>query len=109
MQDQIKIQPEQLVAIDVDTHPPEIVWRWLRAVVIELTDEIVVVNDMQGHPVKVSFVSDLHLTLALDDEVWACSTSRDFEIHDIILDGKPTQPGRLLKYITPIIEEIYEQ
>lgn len=109
VQDRIKIQPEQLVAIDTDADPPEIVWRWLRAAVIELGADIVVVDDMKGHPAKVSLVSDLPLTLAIDDEVWTCSTGRDYEIHDLILDGKPTDPNRLLKYITPIVEEIYRQ
>ena len=109
VQDRIKIQPEQLVAINTDTNPPEIVWRWIRAAVIELTADIVVVDDMQGHPTKVSLASDLPLTLELDDEVWTCSTGRNYEIHDIILDGKPTQPDRLLEYITPIIEEIYHR
>jgi len=70
------------------------------------TADIVVVDDMQGHPAKVSLVSDLPLILTLDDEVWTCGTGHDFEIHDIILDGKPTHPDRLLKYITPIIEKI---
>jgi len=109
VQDRIKIQPQQLVAIDTDTNPPEIVWRWLRAAVIELSGDIIVVDDMLGHPAKVSLVPDLPLTLELDDEVWVCSTGRDYEIHDIILDGKPAHPNRMLEYITPIVEEIYRQ
>lgn len=109
VQDRIQIQSEQLVAIDTDANPPEIVWRWLRAAVIELTEDIVVVDDMQGHPAKVSLVPVLPLDLEIDDEVWTCSTGHDYEIHDIILDGKPTRPNRLLQYITPIIKEIYQQ
>jgi len=108
VQDRVKIHPEQLVAINMDTKPPEIVWRWIRAVVIELAADVIVVDDMQGHPAKVSLVPDLPLTLTLDDGVWACGTGHEFEIHDIILDGKPTHPRRLLKYIAPIIEEIYQ-
>lgn len=104
----IKIQPAHLVAIDMSANPPEIVWRWLRATVIELNTDIVVVGDMQGHPGKVSCVSDLPLTLALDDEVWVCSTGRDYEVHDIIVDRKPAHPNRLLGYIVPIIEEVYQ-
>ena len=69
VQDHIKIQPEHLVAINNDTNPPEIVWRWIRAAVIDLTADIIVVGDMQGHPAKVSLESDLPLTLTLDDEV----------------------------------------
>lgn len=109
VQDRIKIQPQQLVAIDMKANPPEIVWRWVRAAVIELSDNIIVVGDIKGHPAKVSLVPDLPMMLEIDDEVWACSTGRDNEIHDIILDGKPTHPNRLLDYITPIIEGIYQQ
>ena len=108
VQDRIKIQPEQMVAIDMNANPPEIVWRWLRAAIVELTTDIVVMDELYGHPAKVSLPPDLPLELALDDEVWTCSTGRDIEIHDLILDGKPTDPNRLLKYITPIIEEVYQ-
>ena len=107
VQDRVMIQPEQLVALDLEPDPPEIIWRWLRGLVIELGEEAIVVDDMQGHPASVTLVPELPLTLALDDEVWICGTGRDFEVHDLILDGRPTHPEQVLKYITPIIEEIY--
>lgn len=109
VQNRIKIQPEHLVAINTDTNPPEIVWRWICAAEIELSENIIVVDDMQGHPSKVSRVSNLPLKLTLDTEVWICSTGRDYVIHDIIMDGKPTHPKRMLEYITPSIEEIYRR
>lgn len=59
VQKRIKIQPDQLVAINMDANPPEIVWRWLRAVVLETGGDTVVVDDIKGHPAKVSSVSDL--------------------------------------------------
>jgi hypothetical protein len=103
----IRIQPAHLVAVDTSADPPEIVWRWLRAAVIELGDDIVVVDDMEGHPAQMSRVPDLPLTLALDDEVWVCGTGRAHEVHDVIVDGKPAHPDRVLDYIVPIIDEIY--
>lgn len=108
VQNRIRIQPAQLVAVDTSANPPEIVWRWLRAAVIELDTEVVIVDDMQGHPARVSRVPDLPLTLALDDEVWVCGTGRAFEAHDVIVDGKPAHPDRVLDYIVPIIDEIYK-
>jgi len=107
VQDRIKIQPEQMVAINTDTNPPEIVWRWLRAFVIEINKSIIVVDDMQGHPGKVSLVPELPLTLRIDEEVWVCGTGQDFEIHDLIIEGKPAHPQRVLTYIKPIIDGIY--
>ena len=108
VQDRVMIQPKQLVVVDTNTNPPEIVWRWLRAAVIEINSDIVVIDDMQGHPGKVSLVLDLPLPLTLDDEVWVCSTGRAYEVQDIIVDGKPTHPKRLLEYIVPIIDEVYK-
>jgi hypothetical protein len=107
VQNRIMIQPTHMVAVDVSANPTEIVWRWLRAAVIELKADLVVVDDMQGHPAKVSRVPELSLTLELDDEVWVCGTGRAYEVHDIIVDGKPAHPERLLGYIFPIIDEIY--
>jgi hypothetical protein len=108
VQNRIMIQPDHLVAIDMNVKPPEIVWRWLRAAVIEFNADIVAVDDMQGHPAEVSRVPDLPLTLAIDDEVWVCGTGSAYEAHDIIVDGIPAHPNRLLGYIVPIIEEIYK-
>ena len=91
--DRIRIQPAHLVAINTDANPPEIVWRWLQAAVIEISTDVVVVDDMKGYAAKVTFVPELPLTVSLDDEAWTCNTGRAYEIHDIILDGKPTHPG----------------
>ena len=109
VQDRIMIQPDQLVAIDTGINPPEIVWRWVRTAVIELAADSIVLVDKQCHPAEVTLVSEMPLTLNIDDEVWVCSTGGDYEIHDVIVDGKPTHPNRMLRYIAPIIEEIYRQ
>ncbi len=109
VQDRIMIRPKQLVAIDRESSPPIIVWRWLRGAVLELNDDVVVVDDMQGHAAKVSRIPALPLTLKLDDEVWVCGVGESFEIHDLLVDEKPRQPNRILRYITPIIEEIYKK
>jgi len=109
VQERIKIQKDHLVAINMAANPPQIVWRWIRAAVIELGADIIVVGDMHGHSGQVSLAPELPLELSLDDEVWACGTGSAYEIHDIIPDGKPAHPDRLLKYITPIIEGIYRQ
>ena len=107
VQDRIMIRPEHLVVINTNPNPPEIMWRWLRGVLIELSTNTITVDDMQGHPAEVKLVPELPLQLSLDDEVWMCGTGDAFEIHDLIIDGKPAHPERLLEYITPIIEKIY--
>ena len=109
VQNRIKIRPGQMVALNIEGNPPEIVWRWIRAAVIDLKPDVIVIDDKQGHPAQVNLVNELPLTLSEVDEVWACGTGSNFEIHAMIVDGKPTKPNRLLKYITPIIEEIYRK
>ncbi len=109
VKNRIKIKQDQLVALNTSVKPVQIVWRWLRAEVIELGENTVVVDDMEGHPGKVSQVLELPIKLSLDEEVWVCSTGNAYEVHDIILDGRPVNPNSMLKYITPIIDGIYQR
>ena len=109
VKDRIQIRSNQLVAIDTITNPPKIVWRWVRASVIELVDNTVYVVGEFGHRIKVVYVSSLPLTLNVDDDIWSCRIGNTPEIHDKSVDGKPVHPYRLLKYITPIIEDVYQK
>ena len=109
VQDRIRISPGHLVALNTEKTPPEIVWRWIQTVVLEIKPDAVVVDDMLGHPAQVCNIDELPLDLAEGDQVWACGTGNGFEIHDVILDEKPTEPNRLLEYITPINEQIYDK
>ncbi len=109
IKNRIHIQPEQLIALDSSIEPPEIVWRWLKGVVIELTDQSIIVDDLQGHPASVTLPAKLPLALHINTDVWVCSTGKRYEIHDLLLEGKPSQSDRLLGYITPIIKEIYQR
>ena len=110
VKNRIRIQPNHLVAVDRCGNSPEIVWRWIRAAVVEIKERsVAVVGDLNGERGEVTRVTDLPLKLNLDDETWVCGTGRAYEVHDLIVDGKPAHPERLLKYITPIIEEIYRE
>jgi hypothetical protein len=107
VKDRIWIKAKQLVTIDTSPPLPEIVWRWVRAIVLEVNDESVGIDDCMGKTEFASRVAILPLNLSIGDEVWFCNTDQELEIHDLIIDGKPSQPDRLLEYITPIIERVY--
>lgn len=107
VRDRIQIRPQQLVAIDMSLPIPEIVWRWIRAIVLEVNDNSVGIEDDLGHVLFVSKVATLPLMLSVGDQVWCCNTDKDHEVHDRIVDGEPADPHQLLEYITPIIERIY--
>jgi hypothetical protein len=105
--DRIRIQKQQLVAIDTSPLIPEIVWRWVRAIVLEVNDESIGIEDCLGQIEFASRVSELPLSLAIGDEVWFCNTDRELEVHDLIVNGKPAHPDQLIEYITPIIKRVY--
>ncbi|MEM8859545.1 MAG: hypothetical protein AAGD96_14545 [Chloroflexota bacterium] len=108
VKDRIHIQPEQLVVIDLDTNPPEILWRWLKGVVLELSEDLIKVDDRQNHPAVVTLASELHLNLEVGDEVWMCSTGAGYEIHGLPEEMEPEHLTTLLNHITPLIKRIYQ-
>jgi hypothetical protein len=105
--DRIRIQKQQLVAIDTSPPIPEIVWRWVRAIVLEVNDDSIGIEDRMGQIEFASRVSILPLSLSIGDEVWFCKTDQELEVHDLIVNGKPAHPYQLIEYITPIIERVY--
>lgn len=107
VQGRIQIQPQQLVAIDNSQSHPEIVWRWVRAVVLEVNENTIGIEDRMGKLGFASRVATLPLNVSIGDEVWFCNTDQELEVHDIIVNEKPAHPTLLLKYITPIIDRIY--
>ncbi len=107
VRERINIRAQQLVAIDRNPPIPEIVWRWVKATVIEVNEGTVGIDDCMGKLGFATRVASLPLRLSIGDEVWFCNTDQDLEVHDLVVDGKPAHPERLLEYITPIIERVY--
>ncbi len=108
VRDRIWIQAQQLVAVDQSLPIPEIVWRWLQGTVIEVNKESIGIEGRMGKRGFALRVTTLPLSLSTGDEVWFCKTDQELEVHDMIADGKPANPNRLLEYISPIIERVYE-
>jgi hypothetical protein len=109
VQDRIKIKPDQLVAIDKSVDPPEIMWRWVSAIVDRIEDERILVSDGKCTLISHAIVHALNLDLEPDDDVWVCNVGHDFEVHDNIVRGKPEHPERLLAYIEPTIISTYKE
>ncbi len=107
VRDRIQIKPHQLVAIDIGLPIPEINWRWIRAIVLEVNEKSVGIEGSLGQLDFASRVTTLPLSLSIGDEVWFCKTDMELEVHDKIVNGKPAHPHLLLEYITPIIERVY--
>jgi hypothetical protein len=107
VRDRIQIKPLQLVAIDIGLPIPEIIWRWIRAIVLEVNEKSVGIEGSLGQLDFAARVTTLPLSLSIGDEVWFCKTDMELEVHDKIVNGKPAHPHQLLEYITPIIERVY--
>ena len=107
VRDRIKIEPQQLVAIDMGPQISEIVWRWVRGTVLEVNENSVGFEGRLGKLGFASRIATLPLKLSIGDEIWFCKTDQELEVHDLIVDGKPTHPHQLLEYITPVIERVY--
>lgn len=105
--DRIRIRAQQLIAMDWTPPIPEIVWRWVHATVVEVNENSVGIDDCMGKLGYASRVGKLPLCLSVGDEVVFCNTDQELEVHDLVVDGKPAHPDRLLEYITPIIKRIY--
>ena len=105
--DRIRIEPQQLVAIDTSLQIPEIIWRWIMAIALQVKKTSVGIKCGSGKEDFASQVAKLPLNLSIGDEVWFCKTDHQLEVHDRIVDEKPSHPHQLLGYITPIIERVY--
>jgi hypothetical protein len=105
--DRIRIEPLQLVAVDTSFQIPEIIWRWVRAIVLEVNESSVGIKGASGKVDFASRVPKLPLNLSIGDEVWFCKTDQELEVHDLIVQGIPAHPRKLLEYITPIAEGVY--
>jgi hypothetical protein len=105
VQNRVPIRQQQLVAIDTEVTPPQIMWRWHRVRVQEVKPERIVAFLGNGTLVNLVRKEALEVQLAEGDEVWTIGLSEDqMEVHEHVRDGKPAHPVRLLSYIQPTIE-----
>ena len=103
VQDRIKIRPGQMVAVDLSPEYPEIVWRWYRTQVVEVTAEGVSVNDRGVRQLAAAWVAGLESDLPTGAEAWVSRLEDTWEIHDRVLNGAPAHPDRLRDLVLPRI------
>jgi hypothetical protein len=122
VRDRIRIRREQLVVVDRDVTPPQIVWRLFHGKVHAVDGERVTVSRLDG---DVEHVGGNGLMLglvapgpgfespvAVGDVVFYehGRTAGDAgELHDVALAGRPAHPERLRARLFPKIVETYAQ
>jgi hypothetical protein len=103
----IKISKNQLVALDHNPSPKELVWRWVRARVDSIDQGSVVLDDGRCHLIQASIPEGLDLHPETGEEVWWCKTGEAVEVHAMIDGLDQEQEERLVNYIHPIITKHY--
>ena len=98
----VKILPGQLVAVNMDPGVPEIAWRWYRTRVVENAGEYITVQERERQLSAVDAYG-VEALLHAGDEVWVTGMSGVWEIHDGVVDGKPSNPARLVEDVIPRI------
>jgi hypothetical protein len=110
----IRICPGQLVAVDVDTAPPSVMWRWFRGVVIYRRDAYVVVDNHVYQPglrfpISVVWLPDiLEVEVQVGDVVFYGLETHGAVI-DVVRDDRPAHPARVAADLFPVIADVYAE
>lgn len=102
----IYIRRRELVAVNRATEPPQIVWRWIRAEVLELRGDRVVAG---SHGLCAEMTPrDLTLPLKKGDAVWVGGYGGEKYIEDLARGDGPADPDGLAAVAFPLIEARYD-
>lgn len=107
VKDRVRIRRRQLVAVDRGSDPPQLVWRWHRAEVLETRPESVVVGH-RGVCVEAS-LRRADLALAIGDEAWVAGTTDAYYVFDCVVADRPEHPDWLRREAFPMIEAQYAE
>lgn len=102
VQDRVRILPGQLVAVDREPAVPEVAWRWYRARMVEPGERQVIVQDRERQ-LAAARVPGLETTGQAGDDLWITGMENGWELHDRVVDGKPSDVTRLQERVLPRI------
>jgi hypothetical protein len=105
VQDEIRVRRRQLVVVDRATEPPQIVWRWIRAEVLEVRAGRAVVGAFGICDELAPRNPDMKLEKG--DAVWVGSNGKEKLIQDAVQSGGPAHPDELAAAAFPAIEAWY--
>jgi SAM-dependent methyltransferase len=101
----IIVRPGDLVAVDRGTDPPRVVYRLPLAQVERVEDGRILVNAACGNSLPQTPAKGLKADLSPGDHVFI-----DFgRVHDVAVDGRPTDPERLRAAFFPLVQTIYKR
>ena len=115
MKNRVMIHPGQLLAINLQTHPPEILWRWYRMQIASFGAEDLVLDDRGVRQVMAQRAPGFDTDLAVGDWVWAGGISgsgpdeRWEAVERISPEGGLSQPDRVRRLVFPFVVNFYNQ
>ena len=105
VQDRVKIRPGQLVAVDLDPAVPEVAWRWYPAHIIETGEQHMVVEERERQMTVVQ-APEMEIATEVGDHIWMTGMQGIWELHDRVVDGKPSNPAQLKEKVFPRNENL---
>jgi hypothetical protein len=111
MQAVLKIFPGQLLALDTNLNPPEIVYRWHRGKIERVDGERLVLGGMGGRTIEVGKARGLEANPQPGDWVFATggTPTEQGEVVDTAVEGRPAHPVFLREYLLPKVEEFWRK
>lgn len=111
MQAVLKIFPGQLVALDTNLNPPEIVYRWHYGKVEGVEGDKVILGGMGGRTIEVGKAPGLEVEPQVGDWVFATggTPTEQGEVVDVAANGRPAHPAFLRVYLFPKVEEFWRK
>jgi hypothetical protein len=107
VREHIRIRRRELVAVDRAAEPPQIVWRWIRAEVLELRGEGAVVG---AHGLCAEMTPrNPDLPLHKGDRVWIGGYGGVKYIEDRVHGDGAVHPDELAAHAFPLIAAWYEK
>jgi hypothetical protein len=108
VQDRVKIRPGQLVALDMEPAIPEVAWRWYPARVVKPGESMVIVQERERQ-LSAARIPGLETSYDVGDEIWVTGMKGVWELHDRVVEGKPSDPARLKEKVFPRIVTLCER
>ncbi len=110
----IRIFPGQLVAVDLNSAVPEVVFRWHHFPVKKLNGDKIVLDNTRGLLVEAVLAPGLEANPQPGDLVFATVAAPggqggQSEILDTSVDGRPAHPAFVRSHATAMVEEFYRK
>jgi SAM-dependent methyltransferase len=105
MEYRIIVRPGDLVAVDRELDPPQVVFRWSLAKVVRVENQQIFIDLAGGRSLSLARAEGLEVNIAKGDSVFFTNG----KVHDKLVNGQPASPEHLRATFFPEIRAMYQQ